>query len=128
MRLVLPAVIGVLLVGSLRVSECNGETAMPDSAWQHRFTALEEKVDALSKDNARLRADLGIEGRAGQAVVKPAGREPVLSFGGLVQSQAEFGDKGDSRYTNGNDRFFLRRARLNASGRYLEEFDFKVEL
>jgi len=60
--------------------------------------------------------------------VKPAGEEPTLSFGGLVQVQLEGGDRGDSRWANANDRFLLRRARLNGTGRFLENFDFRVEL
>jgi phosphate-selective porin OprO and OprP len=59
---------------------------------------------------------------------KPAGCEPVLTLGGLLQVQADVGDRGDSRFTNDNDRFYLRRARLNASGRFLEEIDFRLEL
>ena len=58
---------------------------------------------------------------------KPAGKEPTLSIGGLLQVQAEAGDKGDARFTNDNDRFYLRRARLNATGKFLEEFDFRIE-
>lgn len=53
---------------------------------------------------------------------------PNLQFGGLVQVQAEAGDRGDSRFSSANDRIFLRRARLNASGKFLEEFDFKLEV
>lgn len=60
--------------------------------------------------------------------VRPAGREPTLSLGGLLQVQGEVGDRGDSRFTNNNDRVYLRRARLNATGKFLEEFDFRVEL
>jgi phosphate-selective porin len=59
--------------------------------------------------------------------VKPAGKEPTLRVGGLLQAQAEFGDRLDSRWDNGNDRFFLRRARINAQGRFLEEFEFRFE-
>ena len=59
--------------------------------------------------------------------VKPAGKEPTLSIGGLLQVQADVGDQGDSRFTNNNDRFYLRRARLNATGKFLEEFDFRLE-
>lgn len=58
---------------------------------------------------------------------KPAGKEPTLSIGGLLQVQAEAGDKGDARFGNDNDRFYLRRARLNATGKFLEEFDFRLE-
>ncbi|HEV7506215.1 MAG TPA: porin [Thermoanaerobaculia bacterium] len=60
--------------------------------------------------------------------VKPAGKEPSLTIGGLLQVQFDAGDKGDSRFANDNDRFYLRRARLNASGRFLEEFDFRLEM
>jgi phosphate-selective porin OprO and OprP len=60
--------------------------------------------------------------------VKPAGKEPVLTVGGLLQMQADFADRGDARFTDDHDRFYLRRARLNAAGRFLEEFDFRLEL
>lgn len=59
--------------------------------------------------------------------LKPAGKEPTLTVGGLLQVQAEFGDRGDSRFGNDNDRFYLRRARINATGKFLEEFDFRIE-
>jgi len=55
--------------------------------------------------------------------INPAGREPTLSIGGLLQGQADFGDKGDARFTSANDRFYLRRARINIQGKFLEEFD-----
>lgn len=61
-------------------------------------------------------------------VVKPGGKEPTLSIGGLLQAQTDVGDRGDSRFANDNDRFYLRRARLNAMGKFLEEFDFKLEM
>jgi phosphate-selective porin len=59
-------------------------------------------------------------------VIKPTGREPTLSIGGLLQIQSDFGDRGDARFAN--DRFYLRRARLNGTGKFLEEFDFRLEL
>ena len=66
--------------------------------------------------------------QAPPAQVTAAGREPTLTLGGLIQAQVEFGDQGDSRFPSGNDRIYLRRARLNASGTFLEEFDFRVEV
>jgi phosphate-selective porin OprO and OprP len=60
--------------------------------------------------------------------VTAAGSEPTLTLGGLIQAQVELGDQGDSRFPNSNDRIYLRRARLNAGGRFLEEFDFRVEI
>jgi phosphate-selective porin OprO and OprP len=59
--------------------------------------------------------------------VKPAGKEPTLTIGGLLQVQADFGDRGDTRFGTDNDRFYLRRARINATGKFLEEFDFRLE-
>lgn len=59
--------------------------------------------------------------------VKPAGKETKLTLGGLIQAQGEFGDAGDSRFPKDN-RFLLRRARLNAQGSFAEGFDFRVEL
>ncbi len=100
--------------------------ARAQASLEARLQALEETVHALQKENADLRRDLGVSGTSGMIVVKPSGKEPVLAINGLVQAQAEFGDKGDSR-GNANDRFRLRRVRLGASGRFLEEFDFKVE-
>ena len=66
--------------------------------------------------------------QAPPAAVKAAGKEPALTLGGLIQVQGEAGDKGDSRFATANDRFYLRRARLNAAGKFLEEFDFRLEL
>jgi phosphate-selective porin len=63
-----------------------------------------------------------------QILVKPGGKETSLAIGGLVQVQADFGDRGDGRFTTADDRFYLRRARINAIGRFLEEFDFKLEV
>jgi phosphate-selective porin OprO/OprP len=60
--------------------------------------------------------------------IKPAGSEPSLTIGGFIQAQFDDGDKGDSRFANDNGRFYLRRARLNASGRFMEDFDFRLEL
>lgn len=60
-------------------------------------------------------------------VVQPAGKEPTLRLGGLLQGQAEFGDRGDARWDNASDRIFLRRARINLQGHFLEEFEFRFE-
>jgi phosphate-selective porin OprO/OprP len=64
----------------------------------------------------------------GSIVVRPAGSEPTLLIGGLIQGQFDGGDKGDARFSNNNDRFYLRRARLNATGKFLEDFDFRLEM
>jgi hypothetical protein len=35
-------------------------------------------------------------------VVKPGGKEPTLKIGGLLQVQADSGDRGDSRFSTAN--------------------------
>ena len=116
---------------ALILSACAGLLAgsafAQSSSLEERLQRLEGEVGSLRKENQQLRSELGLEGRAGQTIVKPAGREPTLAIGGLVQAQADFGDKGDARFTTGNDRFYLRRARINLSGKFLEEFDFRLE-
>ncbi len=96
-----------------------------DAAVEARLQALESRLRQLEAENRQLRQELGVGG-SGAASVKPAGKESVLTINGLVQVQGEFGDKGDSR-GSANDRFRLRRLRLGAAGRFLEEFDFKIE-
>jgi phosphate-selective porin OprO/OprP len=98
-----------------------------DAAIEARFRALETQVATLRTENQQLRRELGLDGIAGLNVAKPAGKEPVLIINGVAQVEGDFGDKGDSRFNSSNDRFFLRRARIGASGHFLEELDFKVE-
>jgi phosphate-selective porin OprO and OprP len=61
-------------------------------------------------------------------VVVAAGPEVALALGGLLQVQYDGGDRGDARFSDGNNRFYLRRARVNVSGKFLEQFDFRVEV
>lgn len=103
-----------------------GGGAQPE-ALEERLLRLESEVGALRRENQQLRADLGLEGRAGQALVTPGGRESRLGVGGLLQVQGDFGDRGDARFATGNDRFYLRRARLHLQGRFPEGFDFRLE-
>ncbi len=65
--------------------------------------------------------------QAPPATVRASGREPTLTFGGLLQVQGEAGDRGDSRFGTAGDRVFLRRARLTVTAKYLEEFDLRIE-
>jgi phosphate-selective porin len=70
--------------------------------------------------------------------VLPLGKELKLKLGGFIQGQGEFGDPGsfEGNFSDNvigtsrvplNDRFRLRRARINVSGEVLEDFDFKLE-
>jgi phosphate-selective porin len=62
-----------------------------------------------------------------QAPDAPPAGGTTVTLGGLLQVQAEAGDRGDSRFSDDNDRLYLRRARLNASGTLLEDFRFRLE-
>ena len=98
-----------------------------------RLRKLENEVETLKQENAQLRKDLGLEKESKQAVaqqaadVKRAGNA-ALQFGGLIQAQSEAGDKTDSRFSDSNARVFLRRARMNVSGKFVEDFSFRLEM
>ena len=63
--------------------------------------------------------------------VQQRGPELKLVLGGFVQVNFEGGDafafNGNFGQTAINDRFRLRRARINLTGDYAEQFDFKLE-
>jgi phosphate-selective porin OprO and OprP len=67
------------------------------------------------------------------AWVLPAGKEAHLKLGGFIQGQAEFGavdswlGNFDDKKGAPTDRVRLRRARINITGDFLENFDFKLE-
>jgi phosphate-selective porin OprO and OprP len=67
------------------------------------------------------------------AWVLPFGKESHLKLGGFIQGQSEFGDveswrgKFSDKSGSTQNRFRLRRARINLSGDFLESFDFKIE-
>jgi len=99
-----------------------------DDAVETRLRKLEAEVADLKKENELLRRDLGLEVVARQADVKMSGRAEAIQIGGLMQAQTEAGDRGDSRFSDANARTYLRRARVNLAGRFLEEFNFRTEL
>lgn len=115
-----------LIVAGLTLLSSNAQDASKDSIEQ-RLQKLESEVQALRKENQELKSALN-DGKGGLINVTPSGKEVTLKLGGLLQAQADFLDKGDSRWGSDFDRFYLRRARLNASGTFLEDFDFKLEL
>lgn len=105
-----------------------GPVLADDAAIEARLKALEQEVAGLKKENDQLRHDLGLEVVARQPTVRTAAKSETLQIGGMLQAQTEAGDRGDTRFANGNTRTYLRRARLNAGGRFIEEFDFRLEL
>lgn len=103
-------------------------SAEPTGSLEERLAALESRMGELQSENTALRHEITRLSQPGLLPVMPAGKEPKLKIGGLVQFQGEFGDAGDSRYSaDNNDRLRLRRVRLGASGQFLEDVDFKVE-
>jgi len=63
--------------------------------------------------------------------VHPGGSEFKLTLGGYIQMNLESGDvsafEGRFGETKLKDRFRIRRARINLTGDFAEQFDFKVE-
>lgn len=112
----------------LAATVVSSPAAEPAQSLEERLAALETRMGALQAENASLKGEINRLSQPGLLPVMPAGKEPKLKIGGLVQFQGEFGDAGDSRYSSdNNDRLRLRRVRLGVSGQFLEDVDFKVE-
>ena len=107
---------------------------------EDRLRALEAKVDMLEQENAALRQLHAAPPPAPFATdnleqpptpvlqtVVPRGHETRITIGGYMQVQAEFGGVGDARYAGVTDRIYFRRARLNVSGDFPGNIDFRVE-
>jgi len=95
-------------------------------ALEERVAALEKQLAALAAENAALREAAKPAKDAAVAVVA-GGKESKLIVGGLIQLHAETGDAPDSRFAGINDRFLVRRARLNLRGSFGRDFGFKLE-
>ena len=118
---------------------------------QKRNTELEAEVKSLKHQKSAPPAPLNAEKRSHfvpdskSAVVEktetveekkpvfvvPGAAEYKLTLGGYIQANFEAGDvsafEGRFGLTALKDRFRLRRARINLSGDYKEQFEFKVE-
>src|SRR5438874_1978282 len=101
---------------------------------------LRKRVEELEHQRAGVQPAAAVPTNAASAESKPnfvlpSGKEAHLKLGGYVQLSGEFGDAGsmfgvfpDSKVvTPIHQRIFLRRARVNVTGDFLENFDFKVE-
>src|SRR6266513_4530496 len=116
---------------------------------QKRKGELEQEVNGLKKQaasaaevGARMKTKIMSEGKSyvEKAVVEEEklpvyvqqrGPELKLVLGGFIQANFEDGDvsafEGRFGQTALKDRFRLRRARINLTGDFAENFDFKVE-
>src|SRR5437588_1512214 len=114
---------------------------------QHRNAELEQEVAGLKKQAAvapegRMKTKVTYDGKTyvEKAVVEEEklpvyvqqrGPELKLVLGGFIQANFEDGDvsafEGRFGQTALKDRFRLRRARINLTGDFAEQFDFKIE-
>lgn len=95
---------------------------------EDRLNALEQRVQALAKENTDLKKQLGWKESTPPVLAQPGGKETKVTVGGFLQGQAEFGHASDTRWNGVKDRFFFRRARIYVAGSFAEDFDFKAEL
>lgn len=105
-----------------------GLSAAATPTVEERLKALEERVQSLASENARLKQQLGWKEATPPVLPQPGGKETRLVVGGFLQGQAEFGRASDPRWNGVRDRFFFRRARIYLAGNFAEDFDFKAEL
>ena len=123
-----------------------------DASILERLATLERRFDELAAENKTLRDQLAAAQAAKPAAaavatspaptsaaepakpakpapvyVAAAGKEAKIALGGFFHINAESGDAPDARWAGVHDRFFIRRARLNAAGSFAEDFSFKIE-
>jgi len=118
---------------------------------QKRNTELEAEVKSLTHQKSALAPTLSSEKRSHfvpdsksvvvektetteekkPVYVVPGASELKLTLGGFIQAQYEAGDvfAFEGRFGSAaiKDRFRLRRARINLTGEFAEQFDFKLE-
>lgn len=90
-------------------------------------TVSPDELAPTLKEFSDLTRQLGWDGKAPLNVVKVAGNEQKLTLGGFIHAQFESGGAPDTRYTGINDRFLLRRTRVNLAGAFAENVAFKLE-
>ena len=115
---------------------------------QKRNAELEQEVKSLKKQTAefpagaKMKTKVFFDGKSyvekavaeeekAPVYVVPRGSEFKLVLGGFIQANFEDGDvsafEGRFGMTALKDRFRLRRARINLTGDFAENFDFKIE-
>jgi len=94
---------------------------------EDRLLRVEQDLREVRDSRLKLQSEIGLDGKNNASFVRASGKEVSLKLGGLLQIQADGGDKGDRRFSSDNERFYLRRARLNATAFFQEDFEAKVE-
>jgi phosphate-selective porin OprO/OprP len=109
------------------VAAAAGAEPTPAPGTEERLQRLEQEIRDLRDSRLKLQSDLGVDGKSSAAFARAGGKEAALKLGGLLQVQADGGDKGDKRFGSDNERFYLRRARLNATASFQEDFEARME-
>jgi phosphate-selective porin OprO/OprP len=101
-----------------------GAESKPAVTVEQRLEQIEKELHSLKDENQSLKQQLGVDGKAG--VVTTSGKAKKVSVGLFTHLQAEFGNAPDTRFPTA-DRFLIRRFRPNITGKFAEDFDFKLE-
>ncbi len=111
---------------------------------EEEISSLKRRIEYASEIGAQAKTKINVcsDGKSdvGKAVVEeekvpvyvvPRGSEFKLVLGGFIQVNVEDGDvsafEGSFGLNALKDRFRLRRARINLSGEFAQNFDFKIE-
>ena len=106
---------------------------------EKRLAALEKLVADQTAEISGLKKELGytksadapkdapVAATVAPILVRPGGKETKFALGGFIQALAETGGAPDSRYTGMNDRFYVRRVRINVNASFAEHFAAKIE-
>src|SRR5437764_5480405 len=91
----------------------------------------DEKINTKVTYDGKTYVEKAVVEEKAPVYVQQRGPELKLVLGGFIQMNFESGDvfafQGNFGQTAINDRFLLRRARINMTGDYAEQFDFKIE-
>lgn len=101
-------------------------TAQASISLEERVAALELQLNKLAAENTALR-EAAKPAKDAPVLVQAGGKESKLVLGGFLHLHAESGNAPDSRFSGINDRFLVRRARVNLRGSFGKDFGFKVE-
>lgn len=141
------ATLAVLLLLAAQPLQAQSSEAKRIELLEREIAELKREVNALKKERApepesKMKTKISYDGKTyvERAVVEEKqppvyvqqrGPELKLVLGGYIQMNFEDGDvsafEGRFGETALKDRFRLRRARINLTGDFAEQFDFKVE-
>lgn len=116
---------GLIALGTLGASVWADEAATAGT--EQRLQQVERDLQALQASQEQLNQKLSRTDKKDATLVRAAGKEEAIKFGGMLQMQMDGGDKGDRRFNSDNERFYLRRARLGATAQFEERIEVRIE-